>query len=102
MPGSFTAILPRHFDRRGIGLGIEASVCIDRQRKSLIQDCRIGPLRKKRDRRAPSDAMPVQQRAEGASALEEAHSRGILHRHLKPANILVTSNGTAKLLDSDW
>jgi eukaryotic-like serine/threonine-protein kinase len=46
--------------------------------------------------------MPVQQRAEGASALEEAHSRGILHRHLKPANILVTSNGTAKLLDSDW
>ena len=34
-----------------------------------------------------------------ASALEEAHSRGILHRDLKPGNILVTSRGTAKLID---
>ena len=33
-----------------------------------------------------------------ASALEEAHGRGILHRDLKPANILVTGTG-AKLLD---
>src|SRR5580658_7870252 len=34
-----------------------------------------------------------------ASALEEAHGRGILHRDLKPGNILVTPKGTAKLLD---
>jgi eukaryotic-like serine/threonine-protein kinase len=34
-----------------------------------------------------------------ASALEEAHGRGILHRDLKPANVLVTAKGTAKLLD---
>jgi serine/threonine protein kinase len=34
-----------------------------------------------------------------ASALEEAHARGILHRDLKPGNILVTAKGTAKLLD---
>jgi len=35
-----------------------------------------------------------------AAALEEAHSHRILHRDLKPGNILVTRKGVAKLLDS--
>ncbi len=34
-----------------------------------------------------------------ASAMEEAHSKGILHRDLKPANILVTGKGATKVLD---
>lgn len=34
-----------------------------------------------------------------ASALEEAHIHGVLHRDLKPGNIQVTTKGTAKLLD---
>ncbi len=34
-----------------------------------------------------------------AAALEEAHGRKILHRDLKPGNILITSKGVAKLLD---
>jgi len=34
-----------------------------------------------------------------ASALEEAHARGILHRDLKPGNIMVTVKGAVKLLD---
>lgn len=37
--------------------------------------------------------------AQIAEALEEAHARGVIHRDIKPQNVIVTGRGKVKVLD---
>jgi eukaryotic-like serine/threonine-protein kinase len=48
---------------------------------------------------APTVADRVRLIRDLARAVEHAHSQLVLHRDLKPSNVLVTENGSAKLLD---
>jgi hypothetical protein len=55
------------------------------------------------DRYCERGALATRQRLElflgVADAVQYAHSRGVVHRDLKPSNILVSGDGTVKLLD---
>jgi serine/threonine protein kinase/tetratricopeptide (TPR) repeat protein len=55
------------------------------------------------DRYADDGSLPLRERlalfAAICQAVQYAHDRGIVHRDLKPSNILVTADGTVKLLD---
>jgi len=43
------------------------------------------------------DAVEVARQA--AAGLAHAHSRGVIHRDIKPSNLMITSDGTVKVLD---
>jgi serine/threonine-protein kinase len=58
--------------------------------QTLAEVVRGGPLR-------PLPAIEVM--AQVLSALDYAHSRGVVHRDVKPSNIIITGQGIVKLMD---
>jgi serine/threonine protein kinase len=55
------------------------------------------------DRRIPARGLPLAEAlryaAEAADALAAAHAAGIVHRDVKPANLMITTSGRIKVLD---
>jgi len=56
-------------------------------------------LRERLKRGALETDAAVAVATQAARALGAAHARGIVHRDVKPANLMLTANGTVKLLD---
>ncbi|MGI8858063.1 MAG: Stk1 family PASTA domain-containing Ser/Thr kinase [Thermomicrobiales bacterium] len=65
--------------------------------QELIDGTDLASLIRQRGQFTVADATEVM--AQVAEALDYAHSHGIIHRDIKPHNILIDSRGTAKVVD---
>jgi hypothetical protein len=72
----------------------------DGQRAFLVSELIDGETLREMGRRGElSDRLVAQVGADSAAALTHAHRAGVVHRDVKPENILVGSGGNAKLVD---
>ncbi|MBN1774679.1 MAG: serine/threonine protein kinase, partial [Deltaproteobacteria bacterium] len=65
--------------------------------QELVEGRSLDRLLEERRRLPPEEVVPLGFQL--ADALAFAHARGIVHRDVKPANVLVRKDGTTKLLD---
>lgn len=63
----------------------------------LVQGTTLEQLQHDRGRFSPAESLPIIEAV--ASVLDAAHAQGVVHRDLKPSNIMITTDGTVKLLD---
>ena len=66
----------------------------------IVMACYEGEnLQKKLERGPLAKDAAVALAIQIASGLTEAHKRGIIHRDIKPGNIIITADGTARIID---
>ncbi len=58
-----------------------------------------GTLKKRIHQRVMSPSEAIDTAIQIASGLAQAHQRGIIHRDVKPENVMLTNDGTAKIVD---